>query len=199
MSARSGLGWLAIIRRYALAFVVQLLSISLGAAIAITIAVFMDGVGRSMTWFSQSWLICGLYFCPIFFCMGIFPALFLERTKKVSSASVQLLRLLIKIFCYHFLFLLKDLLSLGFRIQLFMHSHCLMLILLTIFLTAFNVRSAFMFMLAVFFDIAALIINLITKWHRRGKQMYRKLTNKSIVNNNNSVKMDVNRSGSSVT
>lgn len=142
MSARSGLGWLAIIRRYALAFVVQLLSISLGAAIAITIAVFMDGVGRSMTWFSQSWLICGLYFCPIFFCMGIFPALFLERTKK-------------------------DLLSLGFRIQLFMHSHCLMLILLTIFLTAFNVRSAFMFMLAVFFDIAALIINLITKWHRR--------------------------------
>uniref|UniRef100_A0A0K8UYI2 FXNA-like protease n=2 Tax=Bactrocera latifrons TaxID=174628 RepID=A0A0K8UYI2_BACLA len=142
MSARSGLGWLAVIRRYSLAFAVQLLSLSLGAVFALIIAVFMDGVGRSMTWFSQTWLIFGLYFCPIFFCMAIFPALFLERTKK-------------------------DLLSLGFRIQLFMHSHCLMLILLTIVLTAFNIRSAFMFMLAVFFDIAALIINLITKWHRR--------------------------------
>ncbi|XP_004535852.1 endoplasmic reticulum metallopeptidase 1 isoform X1 [Ceratitis capitata] len=142
MSARSGLGWLPVLRRYALAFAVQVLSLSLGAAISLTIAVFMDGVGRSMTWYTQTWLICGLYFCPLFFCMGIFPALFLERTKK-------------------------DPLSLGFRIQLFMHSHCLILILITIALTAFNVRSAFMCMLAVFFDIAALIINLITKWHRK--------------------------------
>lgn len=88
MSARSGLGWLAVIRRYALAFAIQLLSLLIGAFIALIIAVFMDSVGRSMTWFSQTWLIFGLYFCPIFFCMGIFPALFLERTKKVSSISV---------------------------------------------------------------------------------------------------------------
>ncbi|XP_036344798.1 endoplasmic reticulum metallopeptidase 1-like [Rhagoletis pomonella] len=142
MSARSGLGWLAIGRRYALSFAVQVLGLSLGAVWVIIIAVFMDGVGRSETWFSNTWLIYGLYFCPMFFCMGIFPAMFLERTKK-------------------------DLLSLGFRIQLFMHSHCLILVLLTIILTALSVRSAYMCMMAVFFDIAALIINLITKWHRR--------------------------------
>lgn len=142
MSARSGLSWLEISRRYALAFAVQILSLSVGALLVMGIACFLDIVGCSMSWFSRTWLIGGLYFCPLFFCKGIFPALFLERTKK-------------------------DPLSLGFRIQLIMHSHCLILILLTIILTALNVRSAFMCMLAVFFDIVALTINLITKWHRR--------------------------------
>lgn len=48
-----------------------------------------------------------------------------------------------------------------------MHSHCLFLIILTIVLTCIGLRSSFMCMMAVLFDIAALIINLITKWHRR--------------------------------
>lgn len=55
----------------------------------------------------------------------------------------------------------------GFRIQLFMHSHCLFLILLTIILTGMGIRSAFMCMMAVLFDISALIVNLLTKWHRK--------------------------------
>ncbi|XP_067633939.1 endoplasmic reticulum metallopeptidase 1 [Eurosta solidaginis] len=142
MSTCSSLIWLAILRRFAFALAMQLLSLLLGAALAITIALLMDGVGRSMSWYSQNWLICGLYFCPIFFSMGILQSIFLERTKQ-------------------------DPLSLGFRIQLFMHAHCLILILITITLTALHIRSTFMFMLAVFFDVVALIINLVTKWHRR--------------------------------
>lgn len=62
---------------------------------------------------------------------------------------------------------LQDKLSLGFRIQLIMHSHCLCLIVLTIVFTSIGLRSSFMCMMAVFFDIVALIVNLITKWHRR--------------------------------
>ncbi|CAD7014596.1 unnamed protein product [Ceratitis capitata] len=58
--------------------------------------------------------------------------------------------------------------SLGLRIQLFLHSHCLILIVLTISLTFLNIRSAFMFMVAVFFYAAALIGNLITQLHNKG-------------------------------
>ncbi|XP_073848916.1 endoplasmic reticulum metallopeptidase 1 [Musca autumnalis] len=142
MTARSGLSWKAVITRYLTIFAIQIVSIALAAGLTILVAVFMDGVGRPMTWFSETWLLIPLFFCPMFFGMGILPAYYLEKTKK-------------------------DQLSLGFRIQLFMHSHCLFLILLTIVCTSIGLRSSFMCMMAVLFDISALIINLITKWHRK--------------------------------
>lgn len=83
MSARSGLSWPAVLRRYGITFAIQILSLALASGLTILIAVFMDGVGRPMTWFSELWLIVGLYFCPMFFGMGILPALYLERTKNV--------------------------------------------------------------------------------------------------------------------
>ncbi|XP_065367014.1 endoplasmic reticulum metallopeptidase 1 [Calliphora vicina] len=142
MSARSGLSWPAILKRYGIAFAIQIVSLCLAAGLTLLVALFLDGVGRSMTWYSANWLLIGLFYCPMFFGMAILPAIYLEKTKK-------------------------DPLSLGFRIQLFMHSHCFCLIVLTIVLTSMGIRSAFMCMMAVLFDIAALIINLITKWHRK--------------------------------
>uniref|UniRef100_A0A1I8NNC2 FXNA-like protease n=1 Tax=Stomoxys calcitrans TaxID=35570 RepID=A0A1I8NNC2_STOCA len=142
MHARSGLPMKGVLMRYLTIFAIQIVSLALAAGLTALVAVFMDGVGRPLTWFSETWMLIGLYFCPMFFGMGILPAYYLEKTKK-------------------------DKLSLGFRIQLFMHSHCLFLIILTIVLTSIGLRSSFMCMMAVLFDIAALIINLITKWHRR--------------------------------
>ncbi|XP_037955885.1 endoplasmic reticulum metallopeptidase 1 [Teleopsis dalmanni] len=142
MSARSGLTWKAVLIRFGITFSIQIISLALGTGLSLLVAVFMDGVGCSMTWFTENWILAGLYFCPMFFGMGILPAIYLDRTKT-------------------------DPLSLGFRIQLFMHCHCLVMILLTIILTAVGIRSSFMFMIAVFFDIIALIVNLLTKWHRK--------------------------------
>ncbi|XP_053965127.1 endoplasmic reticulum metallopeptidase 1-like [Anastrepha ludens] len=143
MSKATNLGWLAITSQYALALLLQIFSIAVGATASIFIAYFLDSIGYSMSWFSSDWLIFGLYFCPIFYFLGIFPALFLECTKRHP-------------------------LCLSFRIQLFLHSQCLILIALTIALTILNINSAFMCMLAVFFYAVALIINLITKLHSKG-------------------------------
>ncbi|XP_030385725.1 endoplasmic reticulum metallopeptidase 1 [Scaptodrosophila lebanonensis] len=142
MSARSGCSWSGVLVRFGITVGIQLVSLALACGLAMLVAVFMDGVERSMSWFTQMWLILGLYLFPVLFGMSILPAIYLEKTKR-------------------------DPLSLGFRIQLFMHSHCICLIILTIVLTALSIRSAYLVMLCVLFDIVALIVNLITKWHRK--------------------------------
>uniref|UniRef100_A0A1A9ZGV8 FXNA-like protease n=1 Tax=Glossina pallidipes TaxID=7398 RepID=A0A1A9ZGV8_GLOPL len=61
---------------------------------------------------------------------------------------------------------IADRLFLGFRIQLLMHSHCLFLVAVTIVLTYFRIRSAYLLMMAVLFYALALIINLTAKCYR---------------------------------
>ncbi|KAH8321631.1 hypothetical protein KR074_010538, partial [Drosophila pseudoananassae] len=142
MCLRSGCSWKGVLLRFAVTFGIQLVSVFLAVGLALLVAVFMDGVNRSMTWFTSSWTIWGLYLSPIIFGLGILPALYLERTKR-------------------------DPLGLGFRIQLFLHSHCLCLILIMLILTGMSIRSAFLIMVCLVFDIIALIVNLVTKWHRK--------------------------------
>ncbi|EDW32410.1 GL11618 [Drosophila persimilis] len=142
MSVRSGCSWKGVLLRYAITIGMQLASLALAVGLALLVAVFMDGVNRSMTWFTSTWTIFGLYLAPIIFGMSILPALYLEKTKR-------------------------DPLGLGFRIQLFMHSHCFWLIVIMVTLTGLSIRSAYLIMLCVLFDIVALIVNLVTKWHRK--------------------------------
>ncbi|XP_017865425.1 PREDICTED: endoplasmic reticulum metallopeptidase 1 isoform X1 [Drosophila arizonae] len=142
MSVRSGCSISGVLVRFGIILGIQLVSLGLALGLALLVALFMDGVNRSLSWFTEMWLLLGLYIFPIIFGMSILPALYLERTKK-------------------------DPLSLGFRVQLFMHSHCICLVLLIIVLTALGIRSAYFIMLCVLFDIVALIVNLVTKWHRK--------------------------------
>lgn len=143
MSVRSGCSLGGVLVRFSVIFGIQLVSLALALGLALLVAVFMDGVNRSLSWFTQMWLIIGLYVLPVIFGMSFLPSLYMEKTKK-------------------------DLLSLGFRVQLFMHSHCVCLVILLFVLTGFEIRSACFLMLCLFFDIIALIINLVTKWHRKG-------------------------------
>ncbi|KAH8400838.1 hypothetical protein KR009_001397, partial [Drosophila setifemur] len=146
MCLRSGCSWKGVLLRFSITFAIQFISLILAVGLAILVAVFMDGVSRSMTWFTSSWTIFGLYLAPIIFGLSILPAVYLEKTKR-------------------------DPLSLGFRIQLFMHSHCICLILIMLILTGLSIRSAYLIMICVVFDILALIVNLVTKFHRKGEYL----------------------------
>lgn len=147
MSVRSGCSLGGVLVRFSVIFGIQLVSLALALGLALLVAVFMDGVNRSLSWFTQMWLIIGLYVLPVIFGMSFLPSLYMEKTKK-------------------------DLLSLGFRVQLFMHSHCVCLVILLFVLTGLEIRSACFLMLCLFFDIIALIINLVTKWHRKGTTIF---------------------------
>lgn len=95
MSTKSNLSWLSFTKRCLLTLILQILSLALAAGIPLLIAHFMDIIGCSMSWFSENWLICGLYFCPAFFALSILTAIFLENTKKVSLPLICLLELLL--------------------------------------------------------------------------------------------------------
>lgn len=112
--------------------------------VTLLIAVFMDAIGLSMAWFSQPWMIFGLYFCPMFFVMGILPAIYFSRTKEHG-------------------------LPLAYAIQLLMHAHCLILTIITILMIAFGIRSAFVIMLCIGFYTLSVILNMVTCFHKKSK------------------------------
>lgn len=91
MKFRSG------ILEFVIAVAIQLLGLIIGAAVTMFIAFILDICGRSMSWYSNQWLIFGLYFCPFFFCNACIPYLYIkwrEQTDVADSYYVQLVSIL---------------------------------------------------------------------------------------------------------
>lgn len=53
--------------------------------------------------------------------------------------------------------------------QIVGHAHCVLMAVLCILLTAAGIRTAYLFMICVFFYVGALIINLASRLHDNGK------------------------------
>lgn len=64
--------------------------------------------------------------------------------------------------------LFQDKLPIGQRVQILLHSHCLLLAILTLILTICGVRSVFVLTLSCLFYTVGLIINIATKLHSKG-------------------------------
>lgn len=87
MASNTGMFRRRIFAKFGILAALQLCGVCLSVGFAICIALFLDAVGLSMAWFSQTWMIFGLYFCPMFFGLGILPAIYFSRTKEVSFFS----------------------------------------------------------------------------------------------------------------
>jgi ABC-type polysaccharide/polyol phosphate export permease len=74
-----------ILFEFGMSIIVQTLTTVLGAGLAIIFTFIINGVGRPMAWFSEPWLIFGLYFCP--FLLGCCGSIFYLRFRKVVSQS----------------------------------------------------------------------------------------------------------------
>ncbi|XP_075168832.1 endoplasmic reticulum metallopeptidase 1 [Haematobia irritans] len=142
MAHQTGMFRRRIFTKFGILFGIQLAAVVLAMGVTILIAVFIDAVGLSMTWFSRPWFIFGLYFCPMFFVMGILPAIYLSRTKEHG-------------------------LPLGYGIQLLMHAHCLILTVVTILMISFGIRSAFVIMLCIAFYTLSVLLNIVTLFHKK--------------------------------
>lgn len=84
MASNTGMFRRRIFAKFGILFAIQLCGVCLSLALVVSIALFLDAVGLSMSWFSNTWMIFGLYFCPMFFGLGILPAIYFSRTKEVS-------------------------------------------------------------------------------------------------------------------
>uniref|UniRef100_A0A1B0BKH5 Peptidase M28 domain-containing protein n=1 Tax=Glossina palpalis gambiensis TaxID=67801 RepID=A0A1B0BKH5_9MUSC len=62
----------------------QLLAVIVASVLCLLMALVLDGINVSMSWFTFSWLILGLYFCPALFGMFIIPAIYFRFTRDVS-------------------------------------------------------------------------------------------------------------------
>ncbi|XP_023168608.2 endoplasmic reticulum metallopeptidase 1-like isoform X2 [Drosophila hydei] len=124
-------------------FLLELVSIFLAVGLPMLMAIFYDAGNRTMTYFTNSWLVVGLFIIPsvIGLVLPLTLYLVINRSDKIPH---------------------------SYRLQMANHAHCLFIALLCIILTIFSVRSAYILMISVLFYVAALSINLITKLHDRG-------------------------------
>ncbi|KAJ6642253.1 Endoplasmic reticulum metallopeptidase 1, partial [Pseudolycoriella hygida] len=121
---------------------IQLVSIVLAAGIVILLAFIYDKGSRSMSWYSNPWLMVGIYYCPLFFCLGIVPSLYVMYRKT-------------------------DVIKQAYFAQMFQHAQCLILVLITIALTALGVRSTFIIVLTLIFYTLTTYVNYFTKLQLR--------------------------------
>ncbi|XP_033153297.1 endoplasmic reticulum metallopeptidase 1 isoform X2 [Drosophila mauritiana] len=106
-------------------------------------SVLYDVSDRTMTYYSNNWLVIGLYICPAI--IGL-----------VLPSSI-----------YHS-FKSDDKISHPYQMYVGLHAHCVVLSLLTIALTAIGLRIPYMCMISLFLYIVSLLINLLTTLHDRG-------------------------------
>ncbi|XP_037035530.1 endoplasmic reticulum metallopeptidase 1-like isoform X2 [Bradysia coprophila] len=121
---------------------IQIISIGVAAGIVILLAFVYDVGSRSMSWYSNPWLIFGIYYCPLFFCLGIAPSLYVMFRKT-------------------------DIIRQAYYVQMFQHAQCLLLVVITLGITAVGVRSTFLIVLTLIFYALTTYINCFTKLQLR--------------------------------
>ncbi|KAL5273661.1 hypothetical protein ACFFRR_000425 [Megaselia abdita] len=125
-------------------FVIQIASTLVAFFSNFLIAFIIDALGFSLTWYTNTWLIFGIYFCPVFFLMNIGQSVY-NASEIVKSKPIN----------YNIL------------VQMVLHAHCIVLVLLLVIFTSIGIRSSFIFMISVLFYTISMIINWITKLYKR--------------------------------
>ncbi|EDW85781.2 uncharacterized protein Dwil_GK23251 [Drosophila willistoni] len=111
--------------------------------LSLLMAVIFDAGDRSLTYFSNNWLVFGLYICP-----GVI-GLALPLTLYYSLRPCNEI-------------------SHSYQLQMGLHSHCVILAVVAIILTSIGIRSTYLCMISLIFYEAALLINLLSTLHDRG-------------------------------
>ncbi|XP_066259368.1 endoplasmic reticulum metallopeptidase 1-like [Euwallacea similis] len=112
----------------------------LSVLFVVVLAILLDLLGKTMTWFGQPWLIFGLYVVPVLGLSGIL--LFLTNHENIS---------------------------LSIRCQIQAHLVRLIFTVILAFGTAFNVRTAYALMIPILFSSIAFIVIHATSLHRSVK------------------------------
>lgn len=129
----------AVMMRFGIIFLVQLLSVVIGWGLTLIVALFVHAVGLSESWYYGIWMTFGLYFCPMFFGLGMLPALYISWTKNKTN------------------------MKLDETIACFMHAHCILIVLICVVLMGMGIRSAFFPMIGLFFYTISVLVQIILK------------------------------------
>ncbi|KAH8401891.1 hypothetical protein KR009_008526, partial [Drosophila setifemur] len=121
----------------------HVLGIILSLGLPLLMAVLYDAGNRSMTYFSNNYLVIGLYVVPAI--IGQVLPLALYYTIKPN-----------------------DKLSHPNHLHMSLHAHCVLLAVIAIILTAVGLRFPYLCMMSLLFYSGTLLINLLSTLHDRG-------------------------------
>ena len=139
------------LKDFGFTIIVQMLSIILGIGLALAMSLIFDATGRSLSWFSSTWLAFGLYLSPMLFGLAIGPASYVTIKKRQYYNDLKQNN-----------FDFAHGLTLNMHIQLFLHAQGLLLATITIVLTAYEILSAYIFLFAlIFYSVTSLITTVI--------------------------------------
>ncbi|EDW85577.2 uncharacterized protein Dwil_GK23156 [Drosophila willistoni] len=121
----------------------QVTGLALSVALPLLMAVLFDAGNNSMSYFTNNWLVIGLYICPAVIGQVLPLTLYytLKRNEKVSRV---------------------------YFLHMSLHAHCVILAVIAIILTAISLRTPYLCMASMIFYATALFINLISTLHDRG-------------------------------
>ncbi|KAH8401894.1 hypothetical protein KR009_008525, partial [Drosophila setifemur] len=115
----------------------------LSIALPILMAVLYDIGDRTMTYYSNNWLVIGLYICPAIIGL-VLPSTLYHAFKPNNKISI------------------------SYQVHMGLHVHCVAMAILAIIMTALGLRTPYMCMVSIFFYSASLLINLLSTLHGRG-------------------------------
>ncbi|KAH8415789.1 hypothetical protein KR222_001064, partial [Zaprionus bogoriensis] len=121
----------------------HVLGMVLCLGLPLLMALLFDAGNQSLSYFTHTWLMIGLYVCPAIVGLSLPTTLYysLRKNQAISHA-------------YH--------------LHMSLHAHCVVLSLIAIILTAISLRTPYLCMISTLFYSAALLINLLSTLHERG-------------------------------
>lgn len=129
--------------QFGMAIIIQCLSIVLGAGVLIILSIVYDGCNRSMSYFTNPWVLFGIYYCPLLFCLALGCALHITFWKKKEIHT-------------------------HIYVQLYLHAQSVFLVLLIFAMTAVGIRTTFTATLTLAFYTLTMFINIVTKLQFKG-------------------------------
>jgi hypothetical protein len=124
-----------------ISFSILVVCIVAGTGLSLLMAVIMDAAGRSMSWFTNSWLLFGLYYLPFLATICLGPLLYV-KFRRIKHLDVQS------------------------RVVIFLSAEQLIHILILLSLTALGTQTAYLFSLTTFAYSITNLVNIFLKFKR---------------------------------
>ncbi|XP_060658303.1 endoplasmic reticulum metallopeptidase 1-like [Drosophila nasuta] len=121
----------------------HVLGMILCLGLPLLMAVMFDAGDRSLTYFTNTWLMIGLFICPAIIGLSLPTTVYYMFRKNLNISH-------------------------AYHVQMSLHAHCIVLSIIAIILTAISLRTPYLCMISTFFYSAALLINLLSSLHDRG-------------------------------
>lgn len=129
--------------QFGLAIIIQCVSIVLGAGVLVLLSIIYDACNRSMSYFSNPWILFGIYYCPLMFCLGLGCALHITFYKQKEIHT-------------------------HLYVQLYLHAQSIFLVILILAMTAVGIRTTFTATLTLAFYTLTMFINFFSKLQLKG-------------------------------